>query len=669
MPEEDLIFGRNRHLFGGLAPSNMLKFTAAAESGGIRLTYQLPANTVNGTQVLCTVAGAVIRRKTGSYPTSEFDGTAVADVKTNGSYLDPVSAGTYYYAAFPYSTQEVFNRSKTANRVIGTSTKAATASLATFSLASDISEGQPQVTIATALDNPEDTSTGVVIRKSTIDYPVDENDGELVDAVMGDSVITDADVTLGETYYYSAFPFSLEDGSYDYDPVNRASVKVTGAPPGAMQVFEAQSVVRDDKPIVRLRVQLPPSLSEVEIGGVYIFRTVGDNEPDLAFELARSLIGDKLFTFVDEDVVANETYKYIARPYTSDDIFNEEEPDSNKAEVYVNPRWVYGFRYDPNDNYPWTCVHYLEDCDNKDFPAVTTTDTTKWGPIDIEAGEFFFPRPCYLDSNGDHVCYLDPNDYTKDEDSNSIVDEDGDFMLKWPTMYISIHGHEFRISNRKVDDTYTTKIEELYTAIYPTNMYGNSRPGWDMSAIWQSPQAGSNPDITVWSLFTFLYMLLWRTGSSHPPELELDSDTYVTGIGDKEGLMGPHHFLGMEALTSLTSTWISDFQYIPGQGLTDTDGTFVIPESKYGISEEGATCYAYADNIEASGNYILPIGDKGSSSTVPCALAIFAKKNIGTHQFVAMGCNGLLNLRTQATYADNAKDMPISRICYRRKEE
>ena len=31
MAEEDLIFGKNRHFFGGIEPSNMLAFRVAAE--------------------------------------------------------------------------------------------------------------------------------------------------------------------------------------------------------------------------------------------------------------------------------------------------------------------------------------------------------------------------------------------------------------------------------------------------------------------------------------------------------------------------------------------------------------------------------------------------------------------------------------------------------------
>lgn len=115
MAEEDLIFGKMRHMFGGIAPSNMIAFSVAANNGHARLTVTLPQDTVIDGQTLCSVGGAVIRRKTTDYPKDEFDGDFVADITTSGN-VDDVSASVpgmdYYYAAFPYSTNDVYNRNK-----------------------------------------------------------------------------------------------------------------------------------------------------------------------------------------------------------------------------------------------------------------------------------------------------------------------------------------------------------------------------------------------------------------------------------------------------------------------------------------------------------------------------------------------------------------------------
>ena len=123
MAEEDLLFGKNRHLFGGIEPSNMLNFLASSAynvangTARVLLACTLPADTIINSQTLCTVAGAVIRKSTTGYPETEFDGTLVATVTANGSIYDTnvVLGTTYYYSAFPFTAQGVYNRNK-ANR-------------------------------------------------------------------------------------------------------------------------------------------------------------------------------------------------------------------------------------------------------------------------------------------------------------------------------------------------------------------------------------------------------------------------------------------------------------------------------------------------------------------------------------------------------------------------
>ena len=123
MSEEDMLFGKNRHLFGGIEPSNMLNFLAssayiaASSTPRVNLDCTLPADTIINGQTLCTVSGAVIRRSTTGYPETEFDGTLFATITTSGSIYDTnvVLGTTYYYSAFPFTTQGVYNRNK-ANR-------------------------------------------------------------------------------------------------------------------------------------------------------------------------------------------------------------------------------------------------------------------------------------------------------------------------------------------------------------------------------------------------------------------------------------------------------------------------------------------------------------------------------------------------------------------------
>lgn len=219
MAEEDLIFGKNRHFFGGIEPSNMLAFNVVAEDGVVRVTATLPNDTVVNDQTLCTVEGAIIRRKTTDYPKDEFDGELVANIKTSTTLVDEGASatGTYYYAAFPYTTQGVYNRNK-ANRIVVNEPepmKEFTAKSVYVSVTDSV-----KVEITAALPTGV---VGAVIRKSTTGYPVSETDGESFMDITTDGVYTDTNVVVGAVYYYSAFPYT-STGAYNRSETNRTSV-------------------------------------------------------------------------------------------------------------------------------------------------------------------------------------------------------------------------------------------------------------------------------------------------------------------------------------------------------------------------------------------------------------------------------------------------------------
>lgn len=219
MAEEDLIFGKNRHFFGGIEPSNMLTFNAVAEDGVVKVTATLPADTVINNQILCTVEGAVIRRKTTDYPKDEFDGDLVANIKTSTTLVDSGASatGTYYYAAFPYTTQGVYNRNK-ANRVVINEPEPMEAFTAKSVYVSATDSVKVEITAALPAN-----VVGAMIRKSTTGYPTSETDGELFKDIKADGIYTDTNVTVGAVYYYSAFPYT-STGAYNRSEANRTSV-------------------------------------------------------------------------------------------------------------------------------------------------------------------------------------------------------------------------------------------------------------------------------------------------------------------------------------------------------------------------------------------------------------------------------------------------------------
>lgn len=219
MAEEDLIFGKNRHFFGGIEPSNMLTFNAVAEDGVVKVTATLPADTVINNQILCTVEGAVIRRKTTDYPKDEFDGDLVANIKTSTTLVDSGASatGTYYYAAFPYTTQGVYNRNK-ANRVVINEPEPMEAFTAKSVYVSATDSVKVEITAALPAN-----VVGAMIRKSTTGYPTSETDGELFKDIKADGIYTDTNVIVGAVYYYSAFPYT-STGAYNRSEANRTSV-------------------------------------------------------------------------------------------------------------------------------------------------------------------------------------------------------------------------------------------------------------------------------------------------------------------------------------------------------------------------------------------------------------------------------------------------------------
>ena len=223
MAEEDLIFGKNRHFFGGIEPSNMLAFTAhgGMSQGQYRvfITATLPNDTVVNGQTLCTVKGAIIRRKTTDYPKDEFDGDLVADIKESTTFMDSglSSTGTYYYAAFPYTTQGVYNRNKSNRAVVNEPEP-----MQEFSAKSVYVSASDTVKVEITAKLPSGVA-GAVIRRSTTGYPTSEAEGELFKNITANGTYTDTNVTVGVVYYYSAFPYT-STGAYNRSEANRTSV-------------------------------------------------------------------------------------------------------------------------------------------------------------------------------------------------------------------------------------------------------------------------------------------------------------------------------------------------------------------------------------------------------------------------------------------------------------
>lgn len=264
MAVEDIIFGKNRHMFGGIEPSNMLVFEPVAdhlESAPINIKVQIPSDTVINGQTLCTVAGAVIRRRRDRYPKDEFDGDLVATITTHELMTitdEGVTEieGTYHYAAFPYTTQGVYNRSSVNRFLVNEPWSLENFSVDVFCTPSGNRAVNMQVTFKAVDYAP---LAGVMIRKSTAGYPTDENDGEYVTTLSAPSSqsevqvveYVDEAINKGRTYYYSAFPY-MENGDVNRSLVNKADCFVS---PGEY-LFGYDLDVSDSNPATRVSYPL-----------------------------------------------------------------------------------------------------------------------------------------------------------------------------------------------------------------------------------------------------------------------------------------------------------------------------------------------------------------------------------------------------------------------------
>ncbi len=108
---DEVLAGIKREQITGLPPQNLTSFVAAASDQQVTLTW-VAEDTVIDDQLLCTVAGVMIRRSATATPESITDGDLVINTtNTSGSYTDTglTNDTTYYYRAFPYSDHGIYN--------------------------------------------------------------------------------------------------------------------------------------------------------------------------------------------------------------------------------------------------------------------------------------------------------------------------------------------------------------------------------------------------------------------------------------------------------------------------------------------------------------------------------------------------------------------------------
>ena len=149
----------------GQAPNNMRSFIAYSLSAtSIGLKFQEPADSYDANNnLICSVGGVMIRMSDTGYPTKPSEGTFVVNNTSLGAYVNTpftVSGLTrgkkYYFSAFPYSVQGVYNlSSNTANRA---DTTLAADEIANVTISIDDDSAFSSV-VVTCVDETESAST------------------------------------------------------------------------------------------------------------------------------------------------------------------------------------------------------------------------------------------------------------------------------------------------------------------------------------------------------------------------------------------------------------------------------------------------------------------------------------------------------------------------------
>lgn len=109
----------------GIPPNDMQALTAASTESGINLTFTGPKNSylygaAAADTLACVPAGVMIRYKEGGYPEDIEDGALVGDFSINPvapestekEVIGLTFGNTYYFTAFPYSTEGIYNKSQ-----------------------------------------------------------------------------------------------------------------------------------------------------------------------------------------------------------------------------------------------------------------------------------------------------------------------------------------------------------------------------------------------------------------------------------------------------------------------------------------------------------------------------------------------------------------------------
>lgn len=323
------------------------------------------------------------------------------------------------------------------------------------------------------------------------------------------------------------------------------------------------------------------------------------------------------------------------------------------------------------DSYVCYCMHIQGDGSESDPDSIITylKDSVGMTPayMDYDADKFnygswkdafFMPKPCILKQTGQVQCYLDPDNYERDVNGNTVaIDEtltDANVMIEFPKIWLKIipdadpRNAEVYISNKKLDEDFKdyayiakdkTHKEHFYMPAFNGSYDSNSKMrsisgaqvGKTLNAATEISRAEANG--TGWytetasqvMLVNFLLLLMAKTTDTkkaygqglHTGGSEAINDAFRTGVhktkglfyGTSSGTISSTDFSNAVKVLGIENWWGFQWRRYAGDILDGTNGVKV--KMCWG-QEDGSTTDDY--NTTGSG-YIatgaIPSGTSG----------------------------------------------------------
>lgn len=494
---------------------------------------------------------------------------------------------------------------------------------------------------ATEIDGKEICrAKGIVIRRSTTGYPVDENDGDLViDSTNLETTYQDTGLTNGTDYYYRAFVYS------DHNVFNRDPDATGTARPA---VWAATVNIETTSP------EFYNKTITVKKNGSQVGTTTFNGS------------GHAVYT-AESTGTYSFTVTYDGSDFTEEIEVTAQETYTVTLDAYV----VFAFHYSENDSDP-DSVTYPAGYDNEGWTPFQMDLSTgvpnygSWDPSGANARKlkWFYPKSCMLKYDGSVDYYLSESDETKKVDGVTASDVananyGGNAMMEWgqdgKLIYWKVvpdndgKGFTFVVANGKADndmhawnhyDANGDLTPHFYTAKYfgsnvssklrsisgQSNMVSQTRQTEVTYARANNVDSNIIWDTEVYSDWFLIGMLCCLMGKSMNTQAKFGKGNCSTSAAIGQGTMnGKGMFFGKSDGSSgvkvfgMENFWGNIWRAI--RGLVTVGGTVVKVKLTHG-TQDGSEAADY--NFDGTG-YITRSAISGTSGGYISAMDIDAK--------------------------------------------